>query len=130
MLALLLFFLATFVGIDAQGCTIGDVEDVIRERLGEIEGTVSSNISLIDANPNCLATSVEHGLYSSISMSVRYATAENDSRIKEARYDYLCFRKAWFRYNEYLSKNPYFNGTRDDCSDCTNGTVNDHHCEC
>ena len=130
MLALLLFFLATFVGIDAQGCTIEDLEDVIRRRLSEIEGTASSDISLIDPNPNCLATSVQHGLYNSISMSVRYTTAENDSSIEEARYDYLCVGKAWFRYNEYLFENPYFNGTRDDCSACTNDTLNDHHCEC
>ena len=127
MLALLLFFLATFIGIDAQGCSMEDIETIITRRLEEIEASI--NINLIDPNPNCLATSVQHGLYNSISISVKYVTAENDSRIQEARYDYLCVGNGWLRFNEYLFENPYFNGTRDDCSTCINGTVNDHHCE-
>ena len=130
ILALLLLFLATLVKIDAQSCSLLDIESFITDRLladAITEGTRSVNISLIDTNPNCLATAKEFGLYRSLSISVKYLSSD-DNETKEIRHNYGChpINNIWQFVNKSES---YFNGTRTDCSDCSDQTVNDYHCK-
>lgn len=128
MLALLLLFLATLVGIDAQGCTIEMAKNttklLIMDSSTEGERFI---ISLNETLPNCLATSVQRGFYTSISMSVKYTKSDNDSAIEEARFNLVCFKDNWERADADL-KASYFYGERSNCSKCSNTTVNDHHC--
>lgn len=128
ILALLLLFLATLVGIDAQSCSLEDIETFITDRLlAEItEGTRSVSITLLDTIPNCLATAEQFGFYRSLSISVKYHLSD-DNETQEVRHSYGCRdTNTW----QFVNKNgSYFNGTRTDCSDCNDPSVNDYHCK-
>ena len=123
MLSLLLF-LAMLTGKDAQNCTIEMALSAIEERLKDSE--IRFQINFTDTNPNCLATSDIRGSYQSISMSVKFYRDGDNSTINEVRSNYICLDNYWLCFYEEES---YFNGTRSDCSDCSNTTVNDHHCQ-
>ena len=128
MLSILLF-LAMLVGIDAQNnCTIDMALSLIEERLSEREGTQKYEIDFIETKSNCLATSEIRGFYEHISMSVKYLRDDDNSTIHKARYTYVCHNDFWRFWYEDKSETSYFNGTRSDCWNCGNRTVNDHHC--
>ena len=130
MLSLLLF-LSMLVGIDAQGCTIEMAVRTTEYILKELypEGAPRYGINFTDTNPNCLVTSEIRGLYKQISISIKFYRYDDNSTISEARYNYICFNNVWNRWYQDISETSYFNGTRSDCSDCSNTTVNDYHCQ-
>lgn len=122
----LLLFLASLVGIDAQGCTQESALNAIRNRLNVPEGE-TFGVVFKERNPSCLVTDNEYGLYKQISLSVKYVVSQNDSTVRETRHTFFCIFGLWLRLSDD-ELTPHFNGSRSDCSDCSNPTVNEHHC--
>ena len=127
MLAILLLFLATLVGINAQGCTIETARNATVLSIISRPEVQNNIINSNETIPNCLVTSIQRGTYISISMSVRYTKSANDSEIEEERFYYVCHNDIWFKARNN-SNASYLNDTRSNCSSCTDTTVNDYHC--
>ena len=128
----ILFFwllLATLIGITIQQCTIEGFEAIALDTVKTTEIVeAGQNITAINGIfYNCLSTSQTIGVYNSMSVSIFYTRSDTPDRLRDVRYNMVCSSDSWLRIgqqpNAFTS-----NGTRRDCSACTNQTVNDYHC--
>ena len=75
---------------------------------------------------NCLSTSRVIEIYRSMSVSLWYTRSDTPNKIRDVRYNMLCYDGEWQRYRKHLDG---FNSTEiTNCSDCMNYNESDHHC--
>lgn len=132
MMKLLALLLATLVGVSVQQCTKESFDEYkIRLLEEEIVERTNRTIVMIHTNStiyNCLATSVTLGEYRSMSVSIQYVFSTDVSTLRQIRYNLRCNSQTgnWSRPSGLSSI--AFMGERSDCYDCTDQSVNDHHC--
>ena len=124
----LCLLLVALVEVSVQQCTIEGFENIRLDTVQTTEITDGSQTVIINRTIyNCLSTSQTIGVYDSISVSILYIISDNPNQLRDVRYNMRCASNAWGRVGQqpvaFLS-----NDTRQDCSDCTNSTVNDYHC--
>ena len=124
-----IWLLLTFlVDISVQQCTINEFQADIADLVTTTEATDAGQSFIINSTYyNCLSSSQIVGLYSSMSVSILYIRSDDPNNIREVRYNVQCINNVWTRLGRQSSalRN---NSTRFNCSDCTNSTVNEHHC--
>ena len=129
-----LLLLATLVRISVQQCTIASlgrtIIELLRGERHEPDPKYDSNTIQPHINNtvcNCLQQSPIFGFYLSLSVSIQYVYLNEDpSLLLAIRFGLWCSSGVWQRVG--IVHNEFMNGTRSDCSDCKDMTVNDHHC--
>ena len=129
MTQFLWLLLATMVGVSVQQCNIEGFEAIALDTVKATEiAEANQNITALNGTfYNCLSTSQIIGIYNSMSVSVLYTRTDTPDRQREVRYNMQCIDNGWSRVGQQ-SDALMSNGTRRNCSDCTDQDVNDYHC--
>ena len=114
--------------VSIQECTTKEFNDT--NALDLLQVTESSEndqtFTVEDINFSCLSTSRVIGIYRSMSVSLWYTRSDTPNRIRDVRYNVLCYNGEWQRYGWHQYG---FNSSKAkyDCSDCMNNE-SDYHC--
>ena len=129
LLLALCLLLVALVGVSVQQCTIEGFEGMTAlDTLQTTEATDASQTFTINRTIyNCLSTSRTIGVYNSMSVSILYIRSDTPNQLRDVRYNMVCSSNSWARVGQQPNALTS-NGTRRDCSACTDQTVNDHHC--
>ena len=128
LLSSLCLLLVTLVGVSVQQCTIEEFEAIALDTVQTTEATDASQIFTVNRTIyNCLSTSQTIGVYNSMSVSILYIRSDNNTLLRDVRYNMVCSSNNWARVGQqstaFLSSD-----TRRNCSACTDQAVNDYHC--
>ena len=120
--------LTNLVGVSVQQCTTEGFQNIALDTVLSTETTDGSqNLTINRTIYNCLSTSQTIGVYNTMSVSILYIRSDTPNQLRDVRYNMQCINNAWGRIGDqpvaFLSTD-----TRQNCSDCTNATVNDYHC--
>ena len=128
-LSSLCLLLITMVGVSVQQCTIEGFEAIALDIVKTTEITEAGQMitAINDTFYNCLSTSQTIRVCNSMSVSIFYTRSDTPNQLRDVRYNMLCSSNSWSRVGQQ-STALTSNGTRRDCSSCTDQTVNDHHC--
>ena len=123
--------LVVLIGFSVQQCTIEEFEDITAvDTLQSTEATDASQTFMINRTIyNCLSTSQTISVYNSMSVSILYIRSDTPNQLREVCYNMLCSNGNWSHVGQQ-STALVSDDTRRNCSDCTDQTVNDHHCTC
>ena len=126
-----LYLITALVRVSVQQCTIEKFED--STALDTVQSTQATDanqtFTINKTTYNCLSTSQIIGVYRTMSVSILYTRSDNLTKLRQVRYNMVCFNNMWSRIGQQPTA-LLSNDTRHNCSDCTNQTVNDHHCTC
>ena len=129
MRLIFLCLLAALVGVSVQQCTIERFEDVAAlDTIQSTEATDFGQTFIINRTIyNCLSTSQTIGVYNSMSVSILYIRSDTPNQLRDTRYNMVCNNGNWARVGQQPTA-LMSSDTRDNCSACTDQTVNDYHC--
>ena len=128
MLSSLCLLLVAMVRVSVQQCTTEGFQNIALDTVQATETTDATQTFTINRTIyNCLATSQTIGVYNSMSVSILYIRSDTPNQLRGIRYNMRCVGNSWGRVGgesaAFVSSD-----TRQNCSDCTNATVNDYHC--
>ena len=129
LLSSLCLLLTVLVGVSIQQCTIEEFENSLApDLLQTTQATDASQTFAVNRIfYNCLSTSQIIGVYRTMSVSILYTRSDNLTNLRQIRYNMVCLNNIWQRFRQQPTA-LLSNDTRHNCSDCTDQTVNDHHC--
>ena len=128
LLPSLCLLLTTLVGVSIQQCTIEEFENSIApDLLLNLATDASQTFTVNRTFYNCLSTSQIIGVYRTMSVSISYIRSDDVTNLRQIRYNMVCSNNMWSRVGQQPTA-LLSNDTRRNCSDCTDQTVNDHHC--
>ena len=124
----LCLLLSAMVRVSVQQCTTEGFQNIILDTVQSTETTDATQTFTVNRTIyNCLSTSQTIGVYNSMSVSILYIRSDTPNQLRDVRYNMLCIGNNWIRVR---SQSVAFvsSDTRQNCSDCTDVTVNDYHC--